>query len=406
MTNAFGRWETDAYEMDLAHLLRLLWQARGWLLLVTAAFAVGAAVLSLWVLKPQYQTTAVVAVQFPRVPSTIASYWPIPYSVPEMSVLLTSLQRDEILQHLAESEGLDAQTLRSRVRAETTGRYGVRLIVRDENPERAARIANRWAALVQEQVLALYRFDILETTWQRMLEQAEQDYRNLDEQVRDFWTRPENGKLATAQALNNYFHLRERLVLLQTAQDQVEYWQTRLNAYADDEVLPPEWRAQIWPLVLTNWRLLSSAPREVGSEGILAPPQDWRAGEARAALTRASQAIAEALQETTALQSEVAREYQGYLQALAVEEGLRMQRNRAWNTLVQLQDQAHWFESMRREGSVARLISPATPPATPATPRVGLNVTLAAALGLTLGVVAVVLRDWWARVASSTGGIA
>jgi len=50
---------------------------------------------------------------------------------------------------------------------------------------------------------------------------------------------------------------------------------------------------------------------------------------------------------------------------------------------------------LQDSAQVARVSVPAVPPATPSFPRVGMNVLLAATVGLLLSVAWVLIENWW-----------
>ena len=392
----------EEYFIDLRQLLTILWQGKRLLLAFFVVFVLAAGAFSSFMPR-QYEASAVVVVEFPRVPSTISSYLPAPYSIPDMNSLLAVLREDDVLQQVAAGEGIGVGALHGHVRVEAVGRHGVRLIVRDTDPARAARLANRWAGLVEDQARKMYDLEGMEAGWQAVVAQAQREYQQSAQAVETFWTR-ENvlRQLTWNEIQQEAACLFGREASLEAAQKELQQMQTQLQGLAEEAPVAEQTRARLWILLTQNWHAVVACENLPPLENPLVwlePPSAMTVREAGAYIQQLEQSLAEAQEQLrsaqAALQDRADKIGEQKFRDEAVLQELLSQRANAWGTYVRLRDQGMWFQNMKKQGAIAHLMKSAEAPTKPVAPRLLMNVILGALLGLTLGTVVVWFKAWW-----------
>jgi len=403
MTDAHSLWRRDDQYLDLRRLGRVLWRGKWWLLAFLLVFVVAAAALSFWVLTPEYQASALAIVDFPRIPSTVSSFVPTPYSIPDLKTLVEALQGDEVLQKVLEGEDLDLETLRARARAETFGRRGVRLTVRDTDPQRAARLVNRWANLVEDEARAMYGLDTMESHWQALLQESRAAYEEAQKRIQEF--EQENdvvmSSLEWERLKDAYLCSLQRQETLAAVSTEVEHLQDQFRSRPEDAILTPMETLKVWALASKDWRTLNCNDVFVLEEAMLTvtPPTNLRVGDAVDMLERTAAILSTLSSASQVEQADLEQQVRAVgfqrLQVGHILEDLRSQRSSAWTTYTRLRDQSAWFQGMRQKGAIVREVQEAQPPSAPVAPRPALNIVVAALLGLIVGATVVLIKDEW-----------
>ena len=401
----------DEYFIDFREFIALLWRGKWLLLAFLVVFSIGAWVISAKFLQPRYRAEAMVSVNFARVPSAISSRLPTLYYVPDIRTFAEELRQESVLQKVVEGEGISAEEMRAHARVEVLGRDSLRLTVVANNPELAARLVNKWADMVDDEARALYNLDALEKQWQSLIQSDWQKYQKFSEQVHNFWA-DKNLDLLSAnlsKIKSDYACALRRQEALTIAQGEITHFKSMLSSLPQDQPVSPEDAPHIWQLVISDWKnpTCGSVLAPGGALVSVTPPEGLTAGEALKALDRAEQNVADAQKQT----DERVLSLKSKLQSSALElkklndelGQLNNLRASAFSEYKSFKRQAVWFEFMKRKGAIARVTQKAAPPPAPYSPRVALNVALAAFTGLALGVILLFIKDWWER-SSKEGG--
>ena len=402
MTDAFSLEDCGDQYLDLRLLGLILWRGKWWLLAFLIVFVAATAVLSFWVLTPEYQASARVVVDFPRIPSTISSFAPTPYSIPDLKTLVEVLQGDEVLQKVLEGEDLDLETLRARAQAETFGRRGIRLTVRDTDPQRAARLANRWANLVEDEARAMYGLDTIESHWKAILQQSLTAYEEVTKRIRDLEDDAAMNTLQWEQLKETYLCGLQRQKSLTIVSVEIEHLQDQFHARPQDAILTPAESLKVWALTSKDWHTLNCNEVSVLLEDVIlpvSPPTNLQVRDALNMLKKTHTILTTLLSELEIEQANL----EPQIQVLAAQqirtehifEDLLSQQESAWSTYALLRDQSMWFQGMRQKGAIVREIQEAQPPSAPVAPRPALNIVVAALLGLIVGAAVVLIKEEW-----------
>jgi len=393
----------DEYFIDLRQFVNLMWRGKWLLLAFMVVFSVGAWVVSAKFVQPRYRAEATVSVNFARVPSAISARLPALYYVPDLRTLANLLDEDEVLQKVVEGEGVSVKEMRRRAHVEVLSRDSLRLTVVASNPELAARLVNKWADMVDDEARALYHLGTLEEQWRGLIQSDWQKYQDLSNQVYNFWANQNLDLMSTNldRISADYVCALRWWEALTVAQGEIAHFKSRLSSLPQEQPVAPEDAPRIWQLVTFDWKNPTcGSVLDTGRALIsIAPPEDLTVGEALKALDRAEQDIADAQKRTNEQVLLLKSKLQS--SALALNKlndeltQLNNQRAYVFSEYRNFKSQAAWFEFMKRKGAIARVVQKATPPPSPYSPRVALNVVFAALLGLSFGVVWLFVKDWW-----------
>ena len=396
-------------EIDLRAYIAVLLKHKYWiggLVVIAALVAFGVSSM----LSPTYEATALVAITQPRYAmrfdpkfATMDNIQPPYKAYPDLAV------GDEILSKLIDDLGSELEAeeqrvraVRAMVKAETGGDPSiVRLIVRNGNPERAARVANRWAALFVAQVNELYG-------------QSEEELAFFEERLagaQETLARAEQD-LIGFQAHNEAAILEQQL---SSKQDSLRGYLDSAHAVRlvvqDARSLQDRLRAQDASAQLSSGEELAALLLEVNvrkAEESAIQLQistqrgqtDKTVGEQIAlldALVRALQDKLVALeQDAKSLEPDILRLQESLARANAQEEQLTLARDVAQETVLTLSRKVAEAQIAAQDttGEV-RLASYAVSPDQPVSPRRVLNTSIAGVLGFFVGVFAAFAIEYW-----------
>jgi succinoglycan biosynthesis transport protein ExoP len=403
-------------EIDLRAYIAVLLKHKYWiggLAVVAALVAFGVSS----VLSPTYEATALVAITQPRYAmrfdpkfATMDNVEPPYKAYPDLAV------GDEILSGLIDDLGSDLEAeersvraVREMVKAETGGDPSiVRLIVRNGNPERAARVANRWAASFVAQVNELYGQSVEELSFfEERLAEAQKTLARAEQDLIDF------------QAHNEAAILEQQL---SSKQDSLRGYLDIAHAVRlvvqDARSLQDRLRAQDASAQLSSGEELAALLLEVNVRKAEEPaiqlqisPQrgqtDKTVGEQIALLDALARALEDKLvaleQDAKSLEPDVLRLQESLARANAQEEQLTLARDVAQETVLTLSRKVAEAQIAAQDttGEV-RLASYAVSPDQPVSPRRVLNTAVAGALGLFVGVFAAFAVEYWRGGRSET----
>ena len=419
-------------EIDLRQYVEVLihyWKWIAGLALVAAVAALGVSFL----IPPTYEAMALVAVTEPRYVmrfdprfETMNNIQPAYQAYPELAASDDLLQ--DLMTHLTPlPEGVEAlQDLRGMLEAKSGADPSmVQLVVRSQNPEEAAHIANAWVELFTARANEIYGAHNEEQVgfFEDQSERAREELEAAEQALVTFQARNQ-GAVLDAQLASAQQDLQDYLVEQREIKRAVRNGRALRDSVADQPV-----DGQVSPgddltalllqiqafSVQTSRPVQSSRPGQAASYGaeLEAGPSVWlqisdatllsserTAGELVAfldGLATTLEARAEEIKiQAAALEPQILVLQQQLQESQAEEDRLTCTRDVARETYVTL---ARKVEEVRiaaedTSGEV-RLASQAAVPEKPVSPRKLLNTAVAGALGLMLGVFGAFAVEWW-----------
>jgi uncharacterized protein involved in exopolysaccharide biosynthesis len=397
-------------EIDLREYIAVLFKRKVWIVSLAVLAAVGAAVVSL-LIPPTYRATALVVVTKPQYKMQFdPNFEPLPGNVqPPYKAYPLLAESDEVVAALIDDLGdtlpAEDQTV-SALGSKLTSQNGgdpsvIRLSVEDSDPRRAAQIANAWANRFVQVANELYAQDTDELAFfleqqnqaQAQLAQAEQAL--IDFQARNPATLLETQLLhmhATLTADLQAVHSMETIIQdARSLRDRLQMQAISDNASPSDELT----------LLLIEVKALGHGGAAIQVEfSTLQDLQDKTVGDQIAFLD----ALILVLESRLAQLEEQARSWEPEILALQEASQKALTEQDQLTTAHELARET--FVSLSRKVTEARIAaqdtmgdvrtaSLATPPLKPISPRKAFNVAIAGALGLLVGIVAVLGVEYW-----------
>lgn len=401
-------------EIDLRKWALVLWGGR-WIVVGTViVVSVIAGIISL-VLPRQYQTEADVVLTAPKLQVDVPGDLALQVSAPDLNTIVAMVQAPDIFQALVEDEDIQAlwpqdeepltwQTLVDYTEVKTGGEDGLRLLVKDTNPERAALVANRWAKLVAERVNEQYGWKALHSQIDAQTQLAWDDYRKAEEDylqavgedqsvaLKAQLARAENDLECVLSLNSTFVRLREDVVS----------FERYLNGVNQETALSP---GDALALASLQQRVLAaktcvpdtaSVQVQWSSDVLTALTVD----RANVLLQELDTVVQQRVNVLPVQQQTLETKIRQLSQSLENEQRrlseAKEQRDAAWNVYQSL-DALHSRGSVLAmpENQVALVASQAVVPEDAVSPRPLLNLAVAAILGGFLAAVGVMLSAWW-----------
>ncbi len=431
-------WYED--EIDLRELALTLWRGKWVIVLTTLLAAVVALAVSLAMPK-QYQAQADIALAQPKLQLNATEGLALQVAVPDLKTVAAMAQAPAVFQRLATDAAVQAawpdgeapltwQGLAGKAEVKEQGKDGLQLLVKDTDPERAALIANRWAALVVERINERYGWAALQAQLAPQVENAQQAYKQAQAAYEQEVSRNQATALQVQlervkSDLNCVLALQSQLGSLQEDITTFDGYLSHLN---EESVLSP---GDALALVTLQQRVMTAQKCVPASTTVViqGTSESIPPGTSAADFYRADTACLQVQWSVEALTSLTVAQASGLLQELdaarrerlkalpeqqasleaqvgQLEQALeqeqvrlneaRQRRDTAWQTyasLEQLRSQSQILASP--ENQVALLADEAVAPGAPVAPRTKVNVALAAVLGAIVGVMGVWVKAWW-----------
>ncbi len=412
------QWRSCEDEIDLRELALTLWRGR-WVIVTTTVVAALAALVVSLMLPRQYQASASVGLTVPKVQIAESEGLALRVRVPDLKTAASLAQAPEIWQQLAEQEEIRAawrdeaqpvtwETLAERGSVKEQGKSGLQLLVKDTDPQRAALVANRWAALVVERLNERYGWAGLHAQLDPQVQRAWEAYQKAQTAYQEEVSKNRATVLQAQldRAKGDLACVLSRASQLARLQQDVAAFSEYLQGLPGEEALAP---GDALALVTLQQRVLALKSCVADTANL---QFQWSAEtlsaltvqEARGLTEELDGVIRQRLQALPAQQKDLEGEITRLQQALEEErarlrEALR-RRDTAWkayHSLSALQAQSRALSSP--ENQVALPAAQAVVPVTPVAPRTRMNVALAGVLGAILSVMGVFVAGWWKDVA-------
>ncbi|NPA06654.1 MAG: hypothetical protein GXO54_04535, partial [Chloroflexi bacterium] len=254
--------------IDLRPIFKALWKGKWAILSFVVLFTAFAAGLTFSLMTPQYQTSALVFVEFPRIPGKIGSYVPSTYNVPDLKSLAAALHDDSVLNQVIVDEQINLITFRAHSWVTTVGRQGLKLYVRDTDPQRAARLANRWAHLVDDVLRTLYGLETLEDQWNYLVQSVKLQYQSLDNQLRKLANNENFARadLEWSWLINVAYPCHQAYrALAESAQADIAQMRTRLQRLEPEQRISDQDALRIWRWLSMDWQAMACFPESISA---------------------------------------------------------------------------------------------------------------------------------------------
>jgi len=411
-------------EIDLRQYVEVLIRYWKWTVGLALVAAVAALVVSSFI-PPTYEAMALVAVTEPHYVmrfdlrfETVNGVQPAYKAYPELAASDDLLKN--LLAHLNPlPEGIETlQDIRGMLEAAPGADPSmVRLAVRSQDPEEAARVANAWAELFVAQANEIYGAHSEEQVgfFEDQLELARGELETAEQALVVFQGRNPDAVLK-AQLASAQQDLQDYLVEQREIERAVRNGQALRDSVADqpaDELVRPGDDLTALLLQIQAFNVQASRPRQTAPYELEAGPSVWlqisdatllsserTAGELVVFLdglvTTLESRRKEIETQAAALEPQILTLRQQLQESQVEENRLNRARNVAQETYMTM---ARKVEEVRiaaddTSGEV-RLASQAAAPERPVAPRKMLNTAIAGALGLMLGVFGAFAVEWW-----------
>jgi len=303
-----------------------------------------------------------------------------------------------------EDQPLTWEVVARKVRVQSAGERGIQLEVRDTDPARAALIANVWGKEVGDRINASYGVQGIVEELQERLQAAQAAYRQAQERYEQALAQSQAAALQKqlAQANSDLACLLARTSDIQRLQGDLETFQGYLKTRAPDAPLTAG-----DALALTTLQQRVLATKVCATDTANIQMQIGRAAltaltvsEAQALLDHLSAVLQARTADTQARQAALSQRIP-HLQQAAEKAQAQLQeaaaaRDQAWQNYKDLRLLEEQGETLAmEENQVATLAGRAETPTRPSSPRMAMNVALAAALGMMAGMMGVFMAGWW-----------
>jgi succinoglycan biosynthesis transport protein ExoP len=398
-------------EIDLRDYVDVLIRRWKWILALTVVAALTAAVVSVFVLEPTYDATALVLITRPRYQLQFDPRVETLSDIETASRAYPSLaMSDDLLRQLLEAldpplpEGEQSlQALRGKVRANAGADPSLlQLNATNGDPERAAQIANTWARQYVDYVNELYgrrSEDVVFFSEQR--ETARVALEEAEQALVDFEARNEESILearltAKERALSNYLDTQHELAVViengEVLQRQLEAQPSTAPASLGDDLAALLLQIQ----GLSQGQELPLQLQVAGGGPLSNRTVEEQAGLLSDLITALEGRLAEVEVQAETLSGEILPLQQALQQVTTEKQQLTREWEIARSTYTTLANKVEEARiAAQDETGEVRLASQASVPTGPSGPRKKMNVAIAAFLGLFLGVFAAFFIEYW-----------
>ncbi|MCB9135281.1 MAG: hypothetical protein H6636_07630 [Anaerolineales bacterium] len=401
-------------EIDLQKYILLLIKNWAWIVGVSLVFAVGAYLLSKFVLAPTYEAKALVLI----VPSRYSLTFDPKFQTESSSELLyfrptaQLAESDTTMQALRDAwidQGGDPETTIEKIEGITeveldTASNSMKLIVRTDNAQMSTDLVNLWGTILVQKANALFGEDLESgDTLQAQFVQIEADRETAKQALVAYEAQNQTNILTTeltvkqtvySQLLTDQAKLTQILADLSSLQAQLRGLPSSQPIASDIELtaLLLQLKAYNLDLTLPQLQWNPSTSDTLRTVGVLNTSLD----QLRTVMEQKALDLA---QQIDPLQAEILQIQSQVADMQATGEKLRQNYQVASDTYLTLDRKMKETQiSNEVSGSVVKLGSRAKVPTEPVGPRTLLNTLIAGVLGLMLSVFGIFARDFWVNV--------
>ncbi len=381
-----------------------------WLIILAGLFASLAAFLtSKFVLSPQYESTALVAIIEPSLIAELEPSIQVEMQMPDTQALAELAQSEDLLLKVYQSsqvrELLEPEIafdgFRDRAEATLIGNNQLRLNVTDSDPQRAARIANVWANCTADRLNDLY--GATEENYEKLKQQAETSRQNWDETqsaLEQFLPQSQVDVLQAQleQAKSNLSTYLAQIDRNEILIEDVRGLDARLEALNQNSVIPPGEALSLMALQQRASGALEGTQIQLPGPDIMG--EGYTVRQARASLDELVRSLQSQNEDFKALLPTLETRIKQLNVQLEEEQHqldqLREQRDLARNAYRALSGQLEETRITLSQGDqIAKVAAQAWASEEPSGPNTLMNTALAGVVGLMLAVGAVFVVEWW-----------
>jgi uncharacterized protein involved in exopolysaccharide biosynthesis len=417
-------------EIDLRALLETLWRGRKFIFiftLLTTLLTLGISLL----LPRRYTASAFILVSSPLIDlskSTLGGT-DLAFSspIPDLKSLVEMAQSPGVLDKVFDSQSATGTAQEERVFgefsaglvAETLGKDQIQLKVTDTDPKRAASIANAWARSLTQLINASYSSaslaQVLAPQVQNAYESYQQAQAKLEQALKESQVDVLQARLKSKQ--DELASVLASLTRTQRVLDDLATLEKQLSGQSPEATLPLNYglaliTLQQRALTVTSESFTGQIDSASLQQRVLALNNESftvqvdsasfanftvaQALETIAAMRTALQGQLQSLQEQQRrIEQEIPQLQSEFAKASAELNEFFIQRDQAASLYKALLSRQQLVQVLQSSIQVARVSVPAALPSTPSSPRIGMNVLLAATVGLLLSVACVLIENWW-----------
>ena len=386
-------------------LLRWVWL----IILAGLLAAVTAFLTSKFVLSPQYESTALVAITEPSLIAELEPSIQVEMQMPDTQALADLAQSEDLLLKVYQSPGVSELLepdstfggFRNRAEATLVGSNQLRLTVTDSNPQRAARVANVWADCTADRLNDLY--GATEENYEQLKQQAETARQNWDTAqaaLKQVLPKSQVDVLQTqlGQAKTNLSTYLAQLDRNELLIEDVRSLDVRLEALNQNAVIPAGEALSLMALQQRASGALEGTQIQLPGPDVLG--EGYTVRQARASLDELVQSLQAQNEDFEALLPTLETRIKGLNVQLEEEQyqldQLREQRDLARSAYRALSGQLEETRITLAQGDqTAKVAAQAWAPEEPSGPNTLMNTALAGIVGLMLAVGAVFVIEWW-----------
>jgi len=404
-------------EIDLRALVLTLWRGKWTILLATFVTAMLALLISL-VMPREYEASALVSLRVPRLHLHIQEdRFAFAVETPDLKTVTALAQSPAVFQAVAADpeiqtkgqgeETLDWQTLARKAKASAVGAQGLQLTVRDTDPQRAVLIADRWAAEVARQINQQYGYlTVLEQLGDEV-QQAQEAYQTAEASY--VQALAQNRRAILAAQLTSAQKDLNCVLASQAAFQRLKKDLAALDEYmqglSEEALLSP---GDTLTLTLIQQRVLAPEICASDADGHDQVQIQWQAADLTPMTVSEARRVSKALQEVLERKMAALPSQQEALgkQVLQLQRQLEEEKSQlqilahqqevARDTFQALDALATQIKVLRKtNGEIVTVLASAVVPSVPVSPRLAMNVALAAVFGAVVGILIVLVGAWW-----------
>ena len=400
-------------EIDLRELIGVFWRGK-WVIILTTVIAVVIAFILSMRLPEEYEAEARVVIVVSKLRIAAQEGFFMQPALPELKTAIGVALAPEVFLTLSKDPEIQAawrqnqaqlswQNLASHAEAKTYGKYGLQLLFRDSDPERAALVVDRWAELVVKKLDGSYGWTMVYSQLQDQIKSAQNAYQqsqsDYDEVVNSNRAAVLEVQLEQAKdALTCNLALSNKV---ENLQEEVALFKAHLNTLSPGDNVPSSDILSLIALQQEVWGLADCASEVSGVQ--IQWPVDLTVlsvEESEALLDRLSGVLQQQAQilssERDSLEAKVVQIEAGLSKENERLEQARQQRDTAWQFYQSLDALLLQAKVLTMPGNqVALVAAHAVVPSAPVAPKPVLNMILAGLLGFMVSSVSVFGYAWW-----------
>jgi succinoglycan biosynthesis transport protein ExoP len=327
--------------------------------------------------------------------------------VPDLKSLVEMAQSPGVLGKVFDAQSVTGTAQEGNVFGKFSGKLVAEVVgnqirlkvkVTDTDPERAASIANAWARSLTQLINASFSSVSLAQTLTPQIQNTYESYQQaqakLEQALKESQLDALQARLKSKQ--DDLASVLASLTRTQRVLDDLATLEKQLSGQSPEATLPLNYGLALITLQQRALTVTGESFTVQVDSASFANFTVAQALETIAAMRTALQGQLQSLQEQQRrIEQEIPQIQSELAKASAELDQFVTQRDRAESLYNALLSRQQLLQTLQSSIQVARVSVPAVPPSTPSSPRIGMNVLLAATVGLLLSVAWVLIENWW-----------